>query len=408
MPYKLLWEEVMKRDYFLMKAEKDQKWKGGELQVPFKGGSASSIKYGGLTDVADIVENKYVLGTVGSYKEIWGSMMFNDHDLQRHGDLEQSFIKVLPDQLEEFITAFKETVSINLLNGSHIATLDVTAAATDLANGIVVVDRPARLGLGQYLEFGVIGTSRTSGYVEAINMSDKAITINVLKDLSGAQVDLSAAGVVAGDKAYIAGAIVAGNGFTSMRDQLLSAANFGSASLFGVTKADYPHLQAFNYDGSGMGADTVLESIFDAYNETRTIGKGAPTDVIMSYKHLSSCMKALESGGGSKYGLGRQATLKDSKASVYGWTELEVIGVKGKLKLIGVQEMDDDIIHIIDWKSLKLHSNGFFERRSSPEGRQYYEIRNGDGYQYIVDNRFFGELVVSKPSHNGIIHSIDY
>jgi len=64
MPYKLLWEEVMKRDYFLMKAEKDQKWKGGELQVPFKGGSASSIKYGGLTDVADIVENKYVLGTV--------------------------------------------------------------------------------------------------------------------------------------------------------------------------------------------------------------------------------------------------------------------------------------------------------------------------------------------------------
>jgi hypothetical protein len=400
LPYSLLKEEMEKRDYLLTKITKDQKWKGGEMQVPFRGGKASSIAYGELTDVAQITEDRHVRGTVPGYKELWGSMIFNDHDLAKHGDMAQSFIKILPDMIEDFLGCMKEAVSVNLLNGSHIVSYDSASLANDLVNGVIAVDRPARVTIGQFLEFGIPGVPRTNGYVKEINMSDKTLLINDDISLTGTDTDLAGAGVVAGDKAFVRGAIAIGSGFTSLRDQLLSAAAGGSASLFGVTKTAYPHLQAFNADGSGITGANILESIFDAYNETRQLGKGAPTDVILSYKHLGNVMKALE--------VSREYTGSDTKASVYGWTEISVVGVKGQLKIVGVMEMDDDIIHILDWNSMKLHSNGMFERRTSPEGRSFFEVRNTDGYKYVVDTRFFGELVVSKPSYNGIIHSISY
>ena len=400
MPYNLLREEMTKRDYFLSKVEKDQKWKGGEMQVPFKGGNASSFAFGELTDVADITEDRYVLGTVSGYKEIWGSMIFNDHDLNRHDSMEASFIKILPDTIEEFVDSMKEIVSINLLSGAHLATLDPANADSNLATGVVVADRPARLTIGQFLEVGTVGTLKVAGYVKQIDMEKKTVTLNVAKDLAGAAVDLAAAGVAAGDKVFVRGALTAGRAFTSLRDQLLSATNGGSANLFGVNKLAYPHLQAFNYDGSGINANNILEKIFDGYNETRQIGKGAPSDVIMSFKHLGNVMKALE--------VARDYSATDTKANVYGWTEISVTGVKGSLKLVGVQEMDDDIMHILDWRTMKLHSNGMFERRTSPEGKSFYEIRSTTGYKYVVDTRFFGELVVSKPSHDGIIFGINY
>lgn len=398
LPYQLLREELTKRDYFLSKVEMDTKWKGGELRVPFKGGNASSFAYGELTAEADIVEDRYVKGTLSDYKEIWGSMVFNDHDLSRHGDMETSFIKILPDTIDEFVQNMKELVSVNLLNGAHIVTLDTAAAASNLVGGVVVVDRPARLTIGQYLEFGQVGALVAVGYVSAIDMENKTISVVANKDLTGGAVDLSAAG--AGDRAFVRGAITANRAFTDLRSQLLSLANGGSATLFGVTKLAYPHTQAFNYDGSGISSANILEKIFDAYNETRTIGKGMPTEVIMSFKHLGNVMKQLETA--------REYTVSDSSANVYGWTEISVVGVRGQLKLVGVQEMDDDIMHILDWKSLKMHTNELFERRTSPEGRSFYEIRSTTGYKYIVDTRMYGDLVVNKPSHNGIIFGINY
>ena len=403
LPYDLLREELTKRDYFLSKVEFDTNWKGGELRIPFKGGCASSVAYGELTNESEITEDLYVKATISEYKEVWGSMIFNDHDLQRHGDLKTSFIKLLPDTVDEFVQMMKECVSINLLNGSHLVSLDPLNADSDLANGIVVVDRPARLSLGQYLEFGVVGTKRAEGYIAAIDMNKSTIFIKDNIDISaGALVDLSPTGgnLLPGDKGYIRGAIITGRGFTSFRDQNLSADAGGPATLFGLTKTDYPHLQAYNFDGSGIDSSNILEKIFDAWNETRTIGKGMPTEVIMSFRNLGNVMKALE--------VAREYTTTDTKASVYGWTEIDVVGVRGSLKLVGVQEMDDDIMHIVDWKSVKMHTNGLFERRVNPDGDSFYEIRSASGYKYVVDTRMYGELVVNKPSHNGIIYNISY
>jgi hypothetical protein len=406
MPYNLMVEEVMKRDYFLNKVTKDQGWKNGEIQFPFMGGQASSFAFGQLTSEADITEDRPVLGTISSYKEVWGSMVFNDRDLSQHGDMQKSFLKILPDRLEVFVDYFKQAVSMSLMNGAHLASFDSANVNNDLANGIMGVDRPARLTIGQYLEVGLVGTLRVGGYIKAIEIDNSTIELNVAKDLSGAAVDLAAAGVVAGDRLFIRGGTTAGNPFTSLRSQLLSFANGGSANLFGVNKLLYPYLQCPNFDGSGIGANTLLEKLFDFWTASKVLGKGMPTEAIMSYKHLGTAMKQLETGDG--LGAGRQYVAKDTRTNVYGWTEIDVVGVKGKFTLVGVQEMDDDIIYFMDWRSLKLHSNEFFERRTAPDGKQFYEVRSTSGYKYIVDTRFYGDLIVHAPSYNGVIHSISY
>jgi hypothetical protein len=123
-------------------------------------------------------------------------------------------------------------------------------------------------------------------------------------------------------------------------------------------------------------------------------------------------MKQLEgglvgSGAGSAQPSQRSYTVTDHKANAFGWTEITLTGVKGKLTLVGVQEMDDDIIYMIDWRGIKLHSNEFFERRTAPDGKQFYEIRKTSGYKYIVDTRFYGDLVVSRPSYCGIIYGVN-
>lgn len=419
MPYELLFEEVMKRDYFLSNVEKDQSWVEGPLQVTFMGGSASSFAYGELTAEDDTTEDRPIRGELTDYREIWGTMKFHDRDLSQHGSLEKSFLKILPDRLEDFVSRMKEIVSVNILNGTHFATFDSASALDNPAGGILATDRPARFTVGQYVEVGPPGgPARIAGgsYVKSVNIDDKTIELVDNIDITvGLAQDYAAAGVAAGDKFFVRGAITAGNAFTSLREQLLSLANGGSANLFGsISKLAYPHLQAPNFDGSGITAANLIDQVFDFYNETRTLGKGNPTDIVMSYKNLGSAMKELEAGlvgasaAAGARGDGRQFTVTDSKASAFGWTEIEVVGVKGKLKLVGVQEMDDDIMYILDWSALKLHSNEFFERRTAPDGKQFYEVRKTTGYQYFVDTRFYGELVVSKPSHCAVIHSISY
>jgi hypothetical protein len=95
------------------------------------------------------------------------------------------------------------------------------------------------------------------------------------------------------------------------------------------------------------------------------------------------------------------------KATQYGWTEISIGSVTSQaLKFVGVQEMEDDAIMFIDWRGLKFYSNGFFRKRKSPDGVEYFEERATTGFTYIIDICLFGDLVVNRPSYMGIIHSI--
>ena len=112
-------------------------------------------------------------------------------------------------------------------------------------------------------------------------------------------------------------------------------------------------------------------------------------------------MKAIETQKG-----GFKVTATATNASLFGWTEIQITSVKGELTVVGIQEMDDDNIMMMDWSALKFYSNGFFKKRQSPDGIEYFEVRNTTGFQYLVDVCLFGDLVLLAPSRCGIIFGI--
>ncbi len=406
LPNELLKEEMVKRDYLLNKIDKDDTWigastgasgNGGALVVPFKAAGASSVAYGGLTASNDIAQDQYVRGRITDQPELWGSMIFNHRDLMEHETVsEKNFLKILPDSINDFMDYLKNVVSVNLLNGAAFA--HTTAASTSAA-GLLVVDRPDRFVLGQKVIVAATSPATMTGYVSVINMNTYTITLVTARGGSTA-LDFSANNVASGANLYNDGAQT--SPFSSLRAALLSAANGGSSTLYGVTKTAYPYTQAINISGANCTAANIVEKIFLAWTTTRKIGKGNPTDIVMSYTNFGYVMMVVEASKGAY-----NVVPNSQKASQFGWTEITIGSVTSQtLKFVGVQEMDDDIIMFIDWRGLKFYSNGFFRKRKSPDGVEYFEIRATTGYQYIVDICLFGDIVVHRPSYMGIMYGI--
>ncbi len=399
----LLKEELLKRDYILNKVTKNDKWKGGRLPVPFRGGRASSVKFGGLTAANDISQSKMVRGNITDYTEVWGSLIFNQRDLMEHdGKIpESTFLRILPDEVDDFMDYVKMCTSIQIGTGPHFAAV---TDATNAATGIMLVDRVDRFEIDQHCVLDDDDSGLLDVYVTAINVNTKAVTLSATR--GGSALDVSAYSVAQHARFYYDGVTDGAGNFTtfiSMRRALLSAANGGDSTLHGVSKLAYPHLQAVNVLGSSITAANILDKLFDAYTEVRTRAKGNASCYLMSYKNFGSVLKAIETVKGPF-----KVKEGSTTASLYGWTEIVVQTVKGDLTIVGIQEMDDDIIPIIDWSSMEFVTNGFFKKRVSPQGNEYFEIRSVNGYQYIVDVSLFGEMMYKKVGHNGIIYSISY
>lgn len=398
MPTDMLVEEMKKRNYFFRKVNKDESWMGGRYEVPFEGAEASSVKLGSLPEASDISQTEAVLGYEDQYKEIWGSMVFYEKDLDLNNDLKGSFLKLLPGKLNQFLTKMEKDFSHHVLLGAVIDTL--TANGTNV--GVAAVNFPERFVRGQKMQIRNSDPVAADVYVIAIDMNAKTITVSATR--GGAALDISAYTTAKASALYIDGAVNTGTGavqntFNNLKTSLLSAANGGVASIHNQTKTSYPFLQSQNFDGSGITEATVLEEVYDAFLETERIGKGQPTEVIMSYKHFGSCVKSLE--------VARQFTKGDSSAG-FGFRSLDLIGPAGSMTITALREFDNDCIAIVDWKALKLAGSHFFDRKRHGGNEEYYMTRATTGYVYIVDVRLFGNLIVQNPSYCGIIYGISY
>lgn len=393
--YDLLKEEFIKRDFILQTAEKDNDWLGGTLPVPFKGAQASSVSFGQLTSSSDVAEDKYVRGSITSQPEVWGTMLFNQRDLMEHDKIsEQNFLKILPDAVEDFMDFMKMCVSLSFTNGSAFA----KALADGTAGGVLQVDRPERFVIGMKVGLKDGDTALAYYYVIAIDIDSGNITFSATR--GGAAADISAYSLAQITKCYFDGSQT--QPLTDLKSSLLSLANGGSTTLYGQTKTAYPYLQSIQIDGSLVTATNILDKIFDGFTKIRNRGKGNPNNVLLSYKHLGSILKLLEMGKGAF-----NVVPGSRKASVYGWDEVEITTVKGTLKIVAIQEMDDDWIGFIDWRAIKIHSNGFFRKRKNPDtGAEYFEVRAQSGFQYLVDIAFFGDLVLNRPSYCGVMFNV--
>lgn len=406
LPNELLKEELIKRDYLLQKVEKDNNWLGGALNVPFEGGVASSVSFGSLTGSTDVSEYNYQRGQVTVQPEVWGTLVFNQRDLFEHGKVsEQNFLQMLPNQVDQFIQYMKEVVSINMLGASFFASLTVDGTA----GGVIEVDHVERFTIGQKVILANTLASQATFYVIAVDLNGGTLlngSVTLSTTRGGGASSAATFTVALGGRCYQDGVLVGGvitNTFTSLKSSLLSLVNGGSTSLYGKTKTTYNYLQAVNFSGSGVTAVNLLEKLFDFYNAVRIKARGNANTFLMSYKHLGTAMKIIEAQKG-----GFKVTATASSASIYGWTEVQITSVKGVLTLVGIQEMDDDWIGAIDWSALKFYSNGFFKKRISPDGKEYFEVRNTTGFQYLVDVCLFGDLILQAPSRCGIMFGISY
>lgn len=398
-PDSLFMEEAKERVWLINNVEHDETWAGGSLVVTFEGAQASSVQFNELPSSSDIAEDSFVKGTVSTFAELQGSMIFNQKDIYQHEKLsKQNLIKLLPDRVEKFMDYFSTVASLNMTNGARCC--KITSSASN-ASGIMIVDNVERLQIGQKLSLIDDNTAAVNVYVTAITKDTQSVTLSATR--GGAAYDASA--FTAAQNARLNWVGAASTGCSSLRSMLLSAANGGGSTLYGQTKTAYPYLQAQNIDGSSMTASNILDKIFDGYVTTRQRGRGKPNKCLMSHLRLGAVMKLLESGKGAYH-----IDQKSSKVDVYNWESIDVVAPLGRLTLVGLQEMDNDLIFFLDTRPsvMAIHSNGGIRKRVAPDGKEYFEVRNTTGFQYIVDVGFQFEFIVKRPSYCGVIHSISF
>lgn len=394
---KLLTEELVKRMWFMSEVPMETDWKGGDLIVPFEGNPATSISFGQLTASNDIAEANFVRGSVTTQPEAWYSLILNQRDLQEHdGKIpESTYLRVMSDVLDRGMDFFKEALSYQFLGGPHIAKV---TDSTNAASGVMVVDRIERFYIGQKLVLDDDNSSTTDVYVTAVNLNSNAITLSASR--GGAAADVSAYTAGQNAKLYHPGGV--SSTFTSMRSSLLSAANGGGTSLYGQTKTAYPYLQCINVDGSDVTSSNIVEKLFDFYVTVRRKARGKASKLVMSFRNWGYCMKSQQIEKGAYKVVG------EPKKAEYGWWETTIASTKSgeALTLVAVQEMDDDIIVAFDPGSVKVHSNGGVKKHKTPDGNEFYVVRNTSGYQYIIDIVFRGDAVWYGPTRNGILFGI--
>jgi hypothetical protein len=417
----LLRAELVKNMYSFEQMNKDDSWKGGAIPIPFEGQSASSVEFGQLPATTDISSFKYKRGYLqqSDMTEVWGSLKFRHRDLIEHDGKvnEKSFLRMLPGQINDFITYFKTAIAVNLLAGPHFATLTVDGTV----GGVIEVDKVNRFQLDQKVVLDDGNSIPSTFYVVGIDINGGTLKKGAIT-LSGTRggvagtadpvttLQANAYTVAQSAKVYHPGAQA--NSFNSVGNQILAAANGGSATLYGFTKTAYPFLQAVQTDGSAISSGaTLIAAIFDGYTRRQILGKpSASLDVVMSYKLFGLVLKALEASGNTDtFAKGQfNITPGSRKVSVYGWQQIQIGSVTGDLMtLTALQEMEDDRVYYLDWSGFTFFSNGLIRRQEAPDGQQYTVERSvTDGFAYILDHCVFGQMVCTSPWKQAVLHSI--
>lgn len=399
---RLMKEELLKRDWFLKNAQIDESWEGGAIPVPFRSQRASSVRFGGLTAAGDISDFKYTRGEIQTYKELYATMKFYWRDLKDHeGKIpEATFLKILPDQLEEHMDLVKEMVSINLLDGNAWA----YAVGDGQAGGTMVVNRIDRFELDQKVILDDDNSAQVDLYVIGIDVNTNVVTFSDTR--GGSAFDISAYTVAQNARFYHPGSWngTANSGFTNIKSALLPASAGGDANIHGVVKTSSPYTQALAVSASGVAAADLLDFIFKTQTSFQSKARGGRMqNVVMSLQNLGVVMQLIQIEKGPYH-----VAPNTTKVSEYGWTEIVIGSPAGVfLKLVGIQELSNDALLFLDMRSFTFRTKGMFKRIKTPDGLEYFTVRDAtEGYSFLVDNALFGELEVSKPSNNGIAYGL--
>lgn len=341
---------------------------------------------GSLATDTNIAEMGVALGTQ-TMKELWASLLVREADLFRHGDMEQSYLKIMPERIEEFVKYCQQVVNVQFLAGGSIA----KATANGHATLGITVDKPQMFRIGQEVAVDDDNSTEATGFVRTIDLNTGIIVIYDART-GGSVVDLSSYTTAQNAVVRLIGQGT--ESFLSMKEALLPAAQGGSASLYGLTKASYTVLQSIQMSGSGYTAATILDDLLGAYY-TAVEKRANVKEILVSYGVFKNISKALEVS--KRYVTG-------DKKSGYGFNSVDIVGAEGQAKIVALREMPSDVAYLGDVSKIKWAGAEPFKRKVY-NGEEFYVKRGTTGPEFISDMPLRGNFIV-KPSEWAVVHSI--
>lgn len=368
--------------------DKDLKYRGGTYEVPVVESGFNSVQFGSLAASNDIGEMTVALGT-SSMKELWFSLLVREADLYRHGDPEQSYLKIIPERLTEFAEFGKEIVSVNFLRGGSLA----KATADGDSSGNITVDMPSIFRLGMKVEVDDDNSSAATGYVTSINLNTKVIIIKDARS-AGSAVDLS--GYTTAQNAVVRVVGTGTENFLGLPEVIFPAAvTGGSASIYGLTKASYTTLQSLYDTGASWTAATVADNILDAFYGFEQVGRQKFSKIMVNPGVYKNIVKGLE--------VSKRAAIMDKKAGI-GFNSISLLGAEGQAEIVSIREMPRDKVYFADMSGVKWVGAEPF-KMNLYNGEKFYLNRATTGPEMISDMALRGNFIVDPAKVAGI-HSI--
>ncbi len=367
---------------------KDTKWRGGTYEVPVVESGFNSAQFGSLAAADDIGEMTVALGTT-TMKELWFSLLVREADLYRHGDPEQSYLKIIPERMSEFADFAKELVSINFLRGGSLA----KATANGHATLGIAVDMPSIFRIGMKVSVDDDDSSEVLGYVRTIDLNTRTIVIYDART-AGAVVDLS--GYTTAQNAHVRIVGTGTENFMGLPEVVFPAAvSGGSASIYGLTKASYTTLQSLYDTGASWTAATVGDNLLDAFYGFEQVGRQKFSKILVNPGVYKNVVKGLE--------VSKRATITDKKAGI-GFNSISLLGAEGQCEIVAVREMPRDKVYFTDMSGVKWVGAEPF-KMNLYNGEKFYLQRATTGPTMISDMALRGNFLVDPAKVAGI-HSI--
>ena len=391
-PEKLLMNEFAERSYIWKNIEKDESWRGGTYEIPVQRNGFNSVQMGSLPAANDIAEGGFSMGTLTAHKELVLSAIINEGDLARHGNMEQSYLKILPDMINDLADKGVGLINAGIIRGGGVISL---ATSNGALGGTISVGNPEMFEPGMKVEVIDNDTGAATGYVTQVDVNTGQLTIQTLRS-GGSNVDLSTFTTAQSARVRLVGAGT--ESFLDLRTALLPLSLGGADTLYGLTKATHMPLQGYRKDGAAFTASTILKDLLGAYFEQRRLGRGKPSEIWVDYGMFKNIASLLDVAGARQYSV-------TDKSAGYGFNSISLIGVEGQVKIVALREMPVGTAYIVDWSGMKFAGLPLKRNLYGEAGQEYFTVRNTTGVQFISDMILRGEFVF-QPHKLGIIYNI--
>ena len=396
-PEKVAVAELNRLNYYFNNIKKNKKWvTGSNYRIDFEAGEHSTFMLGGLPDETKIKGASYIKADIANPATLVGSMLIHEKDLERHKSLEDSFLDFWPEKLKQFTKRMEEKVSILLLGDGSIC----TATANGTIAGVMTLDRPHLLTIGERVTIDDDNSSPVTCYVKSININTKEVVFATDETLATVA-DLSGYATANKAKVYVETATGASDKFNNLNEFLFAAANGGSDTIHGLTKTASPILQPLSTSGSTFNTGKkLLEGLYGFYFEYEKLGRSEANEILVDYNAFQFMSLALQS---SKW-----FAAKETSAGI-GYKGLVLSGPNGDMKIKALRDLAQGTAAIIDWSAIELAGQNMFKTKHQQNGDLFYTVRksgSGGGYVHIVDVVLDAQHICKAPSKLAGVYGI--